>query len=331
MDFQRQQNLMLAAALARKAGRGGVARDVGRASPVAAGLMQAAGVGGGDQLDPLEAALVQHMFSQREARRQEEVRQREARHAWERSLQQQAAMHAREDRLRQEDRGLRQAERGEERDWHRELADQQTTKRDTERKEDRAWELDQWHRRRYDELQSTAAALEAQEQPIPAMLQAQLDFYAKQLGLEPAKPVRHNGTPPKDLRRGYEEAAQAAGDVAAMEAIRRARTAEELQAIPFVQARRNQLADPILDDAAKQLNTENPAGLINRLWKTYKPWQESGSPFSKAYWSKNADNPLERAKMLWAADPTYRQHGITPEEIVDRYVGRGRFAGAGID
>jgi hypothetical protein len=79
----------------------------------------------------------------------------------------------------------------------------------------------------------------------------------------------------------------------------------------------------LMDDAGKLLDASTPGAVMGALGLVGKgemePWNESGNVLEKAYRSKDADNPVERARLLQKAHPKFAKHGITAEELAAHY------------
>jgi hypothetical protein len=103
------------------------------------------------------------------------------------------------------------------------------------------------------------------------------------------------------------------------ELVRSARTQADLEKIPGYLAWRDRQRQPLLEEAARMLDESRPGYVSQALGGNEEPWQEPSGVFQLGTYSKQADEALQRAKALMEAHPRFRQHRLTPEDVVKAY------------
>lgn len=321
-DWRNHENLLFAAGLSRR-------RRPDPDRPLAAAGLLVQQDKGRSDLDPLEARLLDRIERERIERQRRLFGQQETRRKWEQAVELQRMQDAAEERRaaaayqRSAPQRQREAKLTDEQiataRAQRELASQQARRAASTPSETRSPEEIQ-RQNRIMALRDAAAVIQAQGGLVPDYITQELEL----LGDHPPPPSAA-GTPiAPAIRQGLMEAAT--GDLDTAAAIQRARTQEELMKIPGVVALQNESRDALLTAAAKELDRQRPL-----LFGQGAPWHESGNPLSGAYWRQPEDDALKRATLLLEAKPEYRRFGITPQDVVDRYQGRGRFADRRID
>jgi hypothetical protein len=148
-----------------------------------------------------------------------------------------------------------------------------------------------------------------------SVLLSQDPFWAEQiLGVEPPEVSRQ--TREDLIDRMFADGLASPEDA---ELVRSARTQADLEKIPGYLAWRDRQRQPLLEEAARMLDESRPGYVSQALGGNEEPWQEPSGVFQLGTYSKQADEALQRAKALMEAHPRFRQHRLTPEDVVKAY------------
>ena len=319
-DFS-HDDLMFATRLARMGG----GRDR-RGLELLAAMSGGGGGNRGEQTDALVGALVQSALAERQARVEAGLRRAAADSDWEKRRA--AAV---EDRDAGSARFFAElGARKSEREGDRTFQSTEAERADTRRAKASAADFERANqaadaradRQSLDRINEQIAVFQVNGDDIPPVLLEHRAQLSQRLGVEAPTTQPSGGGAgglPRAMRQGLSEKLLAEGDIAGAVAARSAKSAKDIEALPAVQAEREQRVKPLLDEAAKMLDENHPGYVAQLFGSTPQPWQEPSGIFEKGTWVNSADQALERAQALQTKFAKFRAFGITPEEIVDHY------------
>jgi hypothetical protein len=317
VDPNEHANLVFAAQLARRRRQG---PEGGQA---AAALL--ANRGGPGAEDPLMARVMNMIAQRRQGRATEQSRADIQRADYDRAMALQGSQQrfAREAAEREHDRAM--ALRGSQQRFAREAAEREheragpTREAELERQAAQAEAAriqQELARRQMENIRTPEQEADAKRrEAAESVLLSQDPFWAEQiLGVEPPEVSRQ--TREDLIDRMFADGLASPEDA---ELVRSARTQADLEKIPGYLAWRDRQRQPLLEEAARMLDESRPGYVSQALGGNEEPWQEPSGVFQLGTYSKQADEALQRAKALMEAHPRFRQHRLTPEDVVKAY------------